>query len=389
MLREFSTAGADKVKKVLITGGAGFIGSHLCDALIEKGYKVTVFDNLDSQVHPEEKIPEYLNKKARFIKGDVKDYNKLKDAVCEQDFVFHFASCVGVGQSQYQISKYVHNNITGTANLLDILVNTKHCIKKIIVAASMSSYGEGLAKCKKCGIFKPELRRLPEGKIIKRHSYWEIKCPICKSIAFSIPTEENTLLDANSIYAITKKEQEEMCLLIGKTYGIPVVSLRFFNVYGPRQSLSNPYTGVTAIFLSRIKNNNPPVIFEDGLQTRDFIWVGDVVKACMLALEKEKANYEIFNVGTGKPVSILDVACTLIKLSGKQGKVQPAVTYRFRKGDVRHCYADIRKIKKLIGFKPEVSLKQGFQKLIVWSEKIEARDFFGASLKELENKNLV
>ncbi len=375
------------MKKILVTGGAGFIGSNLCDVLVEKGYRVTVFDNLDPQVHPFGKIPDYLNRKVKFIKGDVRDYAKLKDAIIGQDYIFHFAASVGVGQSQYQISKYVETNICGTANLLDILVNSKHKVKKIVVAASMSSYGEGLAKCKNCGVFKPDLRKLSEGKVIKRHSYWEIKCPYCKNTVSSVPTHENTPLNANSIYAISKKEQEEMSLLIGQTYGIPVSSLRFFNVYGPNQSLSNPYTGVTAIFISRIKNNKPPVIFEDGFQTRDFIWIQDVARACVLALENEKANYEIFNVGTGKPVSILEIARILISLLNK--KPSPLVTYRFRKGDVRHCFADIQKIKKFLGFTPCVSLEDGLLKLVEWSKNAYAKDGFSYALKELKNKKLV
>jgi len=373
--------------KKVVTGGAGFIGSHLCDALIENGYKVTVFDNLEPQVHPGELIPDYLNKKVNFIKGDVRDYQKFRDAIVGHDYVFHFAAAVGVGQSQYQISKYVDVNINGTANLLDILVNSKHKVKKIIVAASMSSYGEGMAKCEKCGIFKPSLRNLSEGIIVRERHYWEIKCPVCGKMAISIPTDEKTLLDANSIYAVTKKEQEEMCMLIGKTYGIPVVSLRFFNVYGPRQSLSNPYTGVTAIFISRIKNNNPPVIFEDGLQTRDFIWVGDVIRANILALESEKANYEIFNVGSGKPVSILKIAKMLCVLMGKS--IQPVITYKFRKGDVRHCFADVRKIKKLLNFKTTVPLKDGLARLINWCQTVDAKDDFEKVLKELKEKKLV
>ncbi|MCM8822298.1 MAG: SDR family NAD(P)-dependent oxidoreductase [Candidatus Omnitrophica bacterium] len=375
------------MKKILITGGAGFIGSHLCDGLITKDYKVTVFDNLDPQVHPERKMPDCINNKVKFIKGDVRDYDALKDAVLTNDCIFHFAAAVGVGQSQYKISKYVDININGTANLLDILANARHKIKKLIVAASMSSYGEGPVRCDKCGIFKPELRRLKEGRVLRRHSYWEIKCPRCGKISFPVPAGEETVLDANSIYAITKKVQEETCMLIGKTYGIPVVSLRFFNVYGPRQSLSNPYTGVTAIFISRIKNNNPPVIFEDGLQTRDFVWVGDVVRACILALESEKADYEIFNVGAGKPVSILEIARILIKLSGKN--IIPSITYKFRKGDVRHCFADIRKIKRLLGFKPEISLTDGLSKLVDWSTEADARDHFDSALKELQDKSLV
>jgi dTDP-L-rhamnose 4-epimerase len=244
-----------------------------------------------------------------------------------------------------------------------------------------------MAKCEKCGIFKPLLRNLSEGIIVRERHYWEIKCPVCGKMAISIPTDEKTLLDANSIYAVTKKEQEEMCMLIGKTYGIPVVSLRFFNVYGPRQSLSNPYTGVTAIFISRIKNNNPPVIFEDGLQTRDFIWVGDVIRANILALESEKANYEIFNVGSGKPVSILKIAKMLCVLMGKS--IQPVITYKFRKGDVRHCFADVRKIKKLLNFKTTVPLKDGLARLINWCQTVDAKDDFEKVLKELKEKKLV
>ncbi len=375
------------MKKVLVTGGAGFIGSHLCNALLERNYRVIVFDNLDEQVHPSKRIPEYLSRSVDFIRGDVRNYEKLKEAVCDSDYILHFASAVGVGQSQYQISKYVNTNICGTANLFDILVNSRHHVKKIIVAASMSSYGEGMARCKKCGVFKPELRNLSEGTPVKETEYWEIKCPSCGKVALSVPTDENASLDANSIYAITKKEQEEMCLLVGRIYGIPVVSLRFFNVYGPHQSLSNPYTGVTAIFISRIKNNNPPVIFEDGLQTRDFIWVGDVIRANILALESEKANYHCFNVGTGKPVSILEVAQVLIRLSGK--KIRPLITYRFRKGDVRHCFADVKKIRKILGFRADTSFKKGMSELLKWSDSVHADDRFGRVMRELRKKKLV
>lgn len=375
------------MKKILVTGGAGFIGSHLCNALLERNYRVIVFDNLDQQVHPDRKIPEYLDRGVDFIMGDIRDYKKFKEVVCRSDYIFHFASAVGVGQSQYQISKYVDVNIRGTANLLDILVNSRHRVKKVIVAASMSSYGEGTAKCEKCGIFKPQLRNLSAGKKIKENSYWEIKCPSCGKVAHSIPTDENSLLDSNSIYAVTKKEQEEMCLLIGRIYGIPVVSLRFFNVYGSHQSLNNPYTGVTAIFISRIKNNKPPMIFEDGLQTRDFIWVGDVIRANILVLENEKANYQCFNIGTGTPISILDVAKTLIKLSGK--KMSPLVTYRFRKGDVRHCFADTKKIRKILGFRAETSFKKGMSDLLKWSNSVSANDRFDTVINELKKRKLV
>ncbi|MGB9677761.1 MAG: NAD-dependent epimerase/dehydratase family protein, partial [Candidatus Ratteibacteria bacterium] len=301
----------------------------------------------------------------------------------EVDYIFHFAARVGVGQSQYEIEKYIDVNIRGTANLLDILVNTKNNVKKLIVASSMSIYGEGLYKCEKCGNVKPKLRDFKNGKI----DDWEPKCPFCKGEITPLPTPETLALGCNSIYAITKRQQEEISILIGRTYNIPIVSLRFFNVYGPRQTLSNPYTGVCAIFLSRIKNNNPPVIYEDGFQTRDFIWIKDVVNACILAMEKDEANYEIFNVGTGKPVRIVDIANLLIKLLGKE--IKPEITYKFRKGDVRHCYADISKIKNKLGFEIKTTLEEGMKKLIEWASQAKAEDKFEKAQKELKEKGLI
>jgi dTDP-L-rhamnose 4-epimerase len=370
------------MKKILVTGGAGFIGSHLVDELVKRNYEVIVIDSIDKQVHTDG-IPEYINLKARYIFEDIRKKKTLEEIVKEVDYIFHFAAKVGVGQSQYQIREYVDVNITGTANLLDILVNKKNNVKKLIVASSMSIYGEGLYRCEKCGNVKPELRNFKEEKI----DDWEPKCPFCNGNIIPVPTPETLQIKPNSIYAITKKEQEEMSLLIGKTYNIPVVSLRFFNVYGPRQSLSNPYTGVCAIFLSRIKNDKPPVIFEDGLQTRDFIWVGDIVKACILSMEKESANYEIFNVGSGKPISIFEIANLLIKLLAKD--LKPEITYKFRKGDVRHCYADISKIKEKIGFEPETTLEEGLKKLIEWAKEIKAVDKFEKAHQELKRKGLV
>ncbi len=381
-----------KIKKVLVTGGAGFIGSHLVDKLVKKGYKVSVFDNLEPQVHPDG-LPQYLNLKAAFIRGDVRKRRELKSAVMSADAVVHLAAAVGVGQSQYQIAKYVESNIQGTANLLDILANEKHCIKKFVVASSMSIYGEGLYKCGKCGKVKPPLRdfvRIPNpGSRTPDLNFWEPQCPHCKGPLKPVPTPEETPLVSNSIYAVSKKEQEEMSLLIGKTYGIPVTALRFFNAYGPRQSLSNPYTGVAAIFLSRIKNSNSPVIYEDGLQTRDFIWVEDIADACILSMEKEEADYHVFNVGSGKPVTILDIAKILIRLLGAKGRVCPDVTCKFRKGDVRHCYADTGKIKNLLGFSPRVSFEDGMKKLINWSKKVKAEDRFAKAAGELKKRNLI
>ncbi|TAL52944.1 MAG: NAD-dependent epimerase/dehydratase family protein [Nanoarchaeota archaeon] len=368
-------------RNILVTGGAGFIGSFIVDELVKKGNNVTILDNLEPQVH-QGKTPDYLNKKAKFVNGTVLNRNLVSSLVKDAEIIYHEASMVGVGQSMYQIAKYMEANTQGTALMMDILVNEKHNVKKFIVAASMSSYGEGLYECPSCGLVKPPLR--PESQMKK--GIWEPLCPNCGKQLKALPTSEDTRQDANSIYALSKKNQEETALMIGKTYGIPTIALRYFNVYGPRQSLSNPYTGVAAIFLSRLKNNNPPTVYEDGLQTRDFISVHDVVQANTLAMEKKSADYETFNVGAGDPKTIVSIAETLAKLLGK--KIKPNVTKQFRKGDVRHCYADISKIKKL-GYKPKVSFEEGMKELIEWSAKTEAVDKFDQAADELKKKGLI
>ena len=368
--------------KILVTGGAGFIGSHLVDALVGRGHDVTIYDNLDPQVHPGGRPPKHLNPGAEFIRGDVRDETALKSAIGKAEVIFHKASVVGVGQSQYQIAHYVGANTAGTATLLDILVNNEHNVGKLIVAASMSSYGEGLYTCKKCGPCRPALRSEEQ----MAAGDWEPRCPSCGIPAAPIPTPEEAALHCNSIYAVTKKDQEEMCLLIGKTYGIPVVSLRYFNVYGPRQSLSNPYTGVAAIFMSRIKNDRPPVIYEDGLQTRDVVSVEDVVEVNLLAMERSEADGQILNVGTGRALTIRGAAEILAKAYGKP--IRPDVTKKFRKGDVRHCYADNTKLKNLLGFSPKFAFEQGIQELIAWSHTAEAVDHFEEAKAELEAKGL-
>lgn len=365
--------------RILVTGGAGFVGSNLVDALVED-HEVIIYDNLEPQVHQE--IPEYLNNNAKFIAGDIRDQDKLLEIIKDTDIIFHLASMVGVGQSMYQIKKYVDVNTYGTAKLLDILVNSEHSVKKLIVASSMSIYGEGKYSCEDCGVVYPSLR---DEKQLKEKQ-WEMKCPICKKQVKPIPTDENKPLQPTSIYAITKKDQEEMCLVTGISYGIPIVALRYFNIYGARQSLNNPYTGVCAIFSSRIKNNNPPLIFEDGLQTRDFISVHDIVESNLIAMNKSNANYEVYNVGTGKPTSILDIAETLLKLYNKD--LEPEIVNKYRSGDIRHCYADLKKIKKL-GYKPKVSFENGMQELVKWSELQSAKDKSLEAYKELRERGLV
>ncbi|MFH1055305.1 MAG: SDR family NAD(P)-dependent oxidoreductase [Candidatus Altiarchaeota archaeon] len=368
---------------VLVTGGAGFIGSHIVDELIKRGNDVRILDNLDPQVHGKDrKNPDYLNQKAKFIGGDVRNRDDLKRALSDVDVVFHEASAVGVGQSMYLIDYYVDVNCRGTGLLLDEIVNGEYDIKKIVVASSMSIYGEGVYECSKCGRIIPDYR---QQKQLESHE-WEMRCPCCGCEAISTPTPEDKPLRPTSVYAVSKRDQEEMVLSVGKAYGIPSVALRYFNVYGPRQSLSNPYTGVCAIFQSNIKNDNPPVIYEDGLQSRDFIDVRDIVAANMLVLDSRKADYEMFNVGTGKPVTVLHIAETFAKLYGK--RIKPEIKNKYRAGDIRHCYADITKIRK-IGFKPNVKFEDGMRDLVKWGAKQEAEDRSQDALKELEDRNLV
>lgn len=368
--------------RILVTGGAGFIGSHLVDALVEQGHDVVIYDNLEPQVHRREQIPDYLNTRAEFVKSDIRDKNELKEVVMDVDIVFHQAAVVGIGQSMYQIEKYMDVNTFGTAKLLDILVNKEHSVKKLVVASSMSIYGEGKYVCEGCGVVYPKLR--PNEQL--KAEEWEMKCPNCGKEVKAVPTDEDKPLHPTSIYAISKRDQEEMSLVAGRAYGIPTVALRYFNVYGPRQSLSNPYTGVCAIFSSRIKNNSSPVIFEDGWQSRDFISVYDIVQANILVMNKNSADYEVFNVGTGKPTSISEVAKVLIGLYGKN--LRPEIVNKYRSGDIRHCYADVSKMSK-IGFKPEIELAQGMKELVKWGEKAEAKDKFEQAQEELKKRGLV
>ncbi|MFH1641089.1 MAG: NAD-dependent epimerase/dehydratase family protein [Candidatus Omnitrophota bacterium] len=367
---------------VLVTGGCGFIGSHLVDRLIKEGHRVRVYDILEPQVFGNKK-PHYLNTAAEYIFADIRNKDKLRKALKNIEIVFHEASQVGVGQSMYEIEKYVSHNIYGSAVLLDLIVNTKNKIRKVIVASSMSIYGEGAYKCYKCGNVYPSLRSKGQLKGKK----WEMQCPYCSKEVSPAPTNEYKPLWPTSIYASSKRSQEEMCLEVGLAYKIPTVALRYFNVYGPRQSLSNPYTGVAAIFLSRVKNNNLPLIFEDGNQSRDFIYVSDIVEANILAMIRKEADYEFFNIGTGVPRTILEVAKTVISFYGKT--LTPRIINKFRAGDIRHCYADISKIRKKIGFSPKVSFSQGMKELIGWSETQKARDFSRRAQLELREKGLV
>lgn len=375
------------VKKILITGGAGFIGSHLVDKLIEeKGHDVTVLDILEEQVHGKiHGLPKYLNKETNFIQGSVTDYKILEDLVQKNNVIYHLAAMVGVGQSMYQVKKYVNHNILGTANLLDILANSEHNVEKLIIASSNTIYGEGKAKCDKCGIVFPKFRT-PE-QLKKRD--WELNCPECGLKATPLLTDENTPFDSSSIYALSKKTQEEMGLLICDTYNINTTILRFFLVYGTRQSLSNPYTGVCAIFSSRLLNDKPPIVFEDGLQSRDFVNVNDVCQSLILALEKKAAKGEVFNVASGMPITIKEVAEIITKKINP--KLKPIYNNQYRIGDVRHCLADISKIKNKLGYKPKVNFRESIDEVIEWIKPQvgKVQDYSQKALDELKEKGLL
>jgi len=362
--------------KILVTGGAGFIGSYTVDLLVERGYEVRVLDNLEPQVHFNRK-PDYLNPEAEYIFGDIVNREDWLKALKDVDAVIHLAAIVGVGQSMYQPVRYLTTNSIGTANMYEVLLEKPEIrkgIRKVVVASSKSIYGEGAYVCKAHGVVYPGLRKREQ---LERGD-WEVHCPFCNEYVKPVGITEEKPVQNLSIYALSKYDTERIAVNFGFALKIPTVVLRYFNVYGPRQSLNNPYTGVIAIFSSRIKNNNPPIIFEDGRQLRDFIYVEDVARANLLALEGDKEG--VYNVGTGKATSILEVANTLIELF--DSKVEPKITGEFRVGDNRHDFADISKIKRELKFEPRYSLKQGLEKFVEWGKTREAIDMFEKAEKE-------
>lgn len=369
--------------KVLVTGGAGFVGSHLVDALVEKGHDVRILDNLTLQVHgAEQKIPDYLNPDAEFVKGDILDTDTVRKALKDIEVVYHLAAAVGVSQSMYEIRAYTECNSLGGAVLLEEIVSGKNRVEKVVVASSMSIYGEGQYECGDCGKIAPKLRPIEQ----LRERQWEMKCPVCGSTVRPIPTDEDKPLNPTSVYAITKRDHEEMYLNVCFSFGIPCVSLRYFNIYGSRQALSNPYTGVAAIFSSRILNGHSPVIYEDGNQKRDFTHISDIVQATVLAMEKSEGDFQALNVGTGRPLSVLDVANLLI--SKLDPELSPQIANQFRGGDIRHCYGDISRIRKLLGYEPRIRFEDGMAALTDWVREQTAVDSFDRAHDELSSKGL-
>ncbi|HEY7856351.1 MAG TPA: NAD-dependent epimerase/dehydratase family protein [Terriglobales bacterium] len=353
-------------ERVLITGGAGFIGSHLADRLLQAGYQVRLLDNLDPQVHPHGR-PAYLNREAELHVASVLDEGAVERALDGVSSVVHFAAVVGVGQSLYQISHYNLVNTQGTAVLLQALLRRQRRpgggIRRLLVAGSMSMYGEGRYWCPRCQQLRAVTARSSERLL--RHE-WEPDCPVCSDRLEPRPTDEDKPPQLASIYALNKYMQEEMCLLFGRTYRIPAVALRFFNAYGPRQALANPYTGVAAVFASELLTGRRPQIFEDGEQRRTLVSVYDVVSACVLALEapREALAPGVFNVAGPEATSIAELATHLARALAVD--IAPAITRRFRLGDARHCIADITRARAALGYAPQVGIAQGMRELAHW-----------------------
>jgi dTDP-L-rhamnose 4-epimerase len=384
--------------KVLVTGGAGFIGSHLVDGLLARGHTVRVLDSLDPQVHgPKQERPAYLNPAAELQVGDVRDHAAVRRALDGVEVVFHQAAAVGVGQSMYEIERYVSVNTLGAAVLLEELVEHRAQLRRVVVASSMSIYGEGAYRIKPEGSagIKPEgsagdadgalvFPRLRSNEQLEARR-WDYEDARGRALE-PAPTPESKPLVPTSVYAVTKRDHEELFLAVGAAYAIPTVALRYFNVYGTRQSLSNPYTGVIAIFSSRLLNGRAPMLFEDGRQSRDFTHVSDIVAANLLAIERDAAVGGVYNVGTGRRASVLEIAETLAREIGVTEAAE--VVGRFRAGDIRHCYADVSAAARDLGFEARTSLETGMRELLAWLRTQSAEDRVDQARKELESRGL-
>ena len=364
---------------ILITGGAGFIGSHLADELLSHGHRVRVLDSLSEQVHgPDADRPPYLHADIELLRGDVRDPAAISRALTGIDAVYHLAAAVGVGQSMYEVAAYSSTNNVGTAVLLEALI--RRPVQKLVVASSMSIYGEGSYKGSD-GRPAAGARTLDQ----LRRADWHVRDDEGAALT-PVPTPESKEATLASVYALSKFDQERLCLMIGQVYSVPTVALRFFNVFGTRQALSNPYTGVLAIFASRLLNGNRPLIFEDGLQQRDFVSVSDVTHACRLALERDQAAGLAINIGSGRPYAVLEVADMLAVVLGKS--IESDVCGKYRVGDIRHCFADISLARRVLGYQPRVSLEDGLVELAEWLEGQVAHDRVAEARAQLAARGL-
>ena len=375
------------MKNILITGGAGFIGSNLALKLISKGYTVTVLDNLSPQIHgdnPKETSPLFLSikDKVKFIEGTVTNIEDWKKALEGQDVIVHYAAETGTGQSMYEVQKYVDVNVNGTSLMLDLLVNGNYNVKKVVVASSRSIYGEGKYMSKELGAVYPKHRvaeDMDNGDFEPNYSN--------SSSLTLVATDEDSKIHPSSVYGITKQNQEQMVLTVCPTIGIAGVAFRYQNVYGPGQSLKNPYTGILSIFSTQIKNGNGINIFEDGKESRDFVFIDDVVDATILGIEKEEANNQVFNVGTGVATDVITVANSLCKNYGVE--VPITISGNYRLGDIRHNFADLTKISSTLGFEPKFSFEQGLQQFTDWVNTQEVQeDKYQKSIDEMKAKGL-
>ncbi|MBJ7221597.1 MULTISPECIES: NAD-dependent epimerase/dehydratase family protein [unclassified Brenneria] len=369
---------------VLISGGAGFIGSNLALALIKKGWNVTVLDNLSPQIHGDHSpLYESIKDKVTFIHGDVRSKDDWQKALKGQNCVVHLAAETGTGQSMYQIQQYTDVNVGGTGIFLDLLANEPHEVSKIVVASSRAIYGEGRYACDECGEVYPESRHADD----MEKGDFEVKCPVCARNVEMLTTHEDSKIHPSSIYGITKQTQEQLVLAAGKALNIPAVAFRYQNVYGPGQSLSNPYTGILSIFSTRIRNGNDIFIFEDGKESRDFVYIDDVVNATIAGIENPVAAGHVFNVGAGVSTSVTHVANTLVQAYGSTAAVK--TTGNFRVGDIRHNIADLNKIKAVLDFTPSVSFEQGIRKFVDWVMTQETQvDSYETSIQEMKEKGL-
>jgi dTDP-L-rhamnose 4-epimerase len=371
-----------QIVHILITGGAGFIGSHVADELLEEGHTVRILDNLDPQVHGVgRRLPPDLNGAAKVLVGDVRNRDQVLDALDGVDAVIHLAAKVGVGQSMYEIETYTDVNERGTAVLLDALAERP--VRKLIVASSMSVYGEGLMRDRQGGLVETGARTTAQ----LGRGQWDLRSFDDQPLD-PLPTPETKRPELNSVYALNKFAQERMCLLMGRAYGIDTVALRLFNVYGPRQALSNPYTGVIAIFASRLLNDRRPLVFEDGQQRRDFVHVSDVARAFRLALERDEAAGYVLNIASGHNVTIRQIARRLAEALGRP-HLTPRITAQFRVGDIRHCFADTSLAQRVLGFEARISLEEGLHDLLPWLAGQVAVDRSEDAMDELARRGLV